>query len=355
LLAVGPKSAGAEPGPACYGRGGELPTVTDAQYVLGYLDPAFFEAGELDFDGDAARAALEKRVARPLGLNLVEAASGVYDIVNSNMAAAIGVVSVQRGYDPREFVLVVAGGAGPIHAAPIARELQIPLILIPRASSVFCAAGMLISDLKHDYVRTYARDFYQIQPDEIRKMLAEMTATARQTLKAEHVQTSRIEVVYSADLRYVGQFNEVEVPLPPGGRITRTGLDRMAEDFHARHDGLFGYSMRGAPLELINLRVTARGKTEKPKLDRFKPTGASAAHARTGKRRAYFSGRFHEVPVYDGLKLDAGNKVAGPAIVVQRTTTIIVPPDFDLLCDEFRNYLMFGKGKNVGRLCKALR
>ncbi|MGH8245947.1 MAG: hydantoinase/oxoprolinase family protein, partial [Gammaproteobacteria bacterium] len=288
-------------------------------------------------------------------LGLVQTANGIFDIVNSNMAAAIGVVSVQRGYDPREFVLVVAGGAGPIHAAPIARELQIPLILIPRASSVFCAAGMLISDLKHDYVRTCACDFGEVEPDEVRRLLAEMAASARETLKTEHVPDKRVEIGYSADIRYVGQFNEVEVPVPSASRINQANLQKMAGDFHARHDSLYGYSMRGAALELINLRVTARGRTDKPKQDKFRRRGASVAHARIGKRCAFFRGRYRDVPVYDGLKLDAGNKVAGPAIVVQPTTTIIVPPDFDLLCDDFRNYLMFNKGDNAERLCKALR
>ncbi|MBI1731559.1 MAG: hydantoinase/oxoprolinase family protein [Gammaproteobacteria bacterium] len=355
LLAVGPKSAGAEPGPACYGRGGTKPTVTDAQYLLGYLDPAFFEAGELDFDGEAAHRAVEQHVAKPLKMDAVQAAAGIYDIVNNNMAAALGVVSVQRGYDPREFVLIVAGGAGPIHAAPIARELQIPLILIPRASSVFCAAGMLISDLKHDYVRTYARDFDQIDPAEVERLFAEMAAAARKVLKTEHVADSRVEITYTADIRYVGQFNEVEVPVPSRGRISQAALKKMAEDFHRRHDGLYGYSMRGAALELINLRITARGRTEKPKQEKYQRQGGASTHARIGRRRAYFGGRFRDVPVYDGLKLDAGNRIAGPAIVVQPTTTIIVPPDFDLMCDDCMNYLMYGKGRNVDRLCRALR
>lgn len=355
LLAVGPKSAGAEPGPACYGRGGKLPTVTDAQYVLGYLDSKYFEAGELNFDGAAARQAVEQHVAKPLGLDVVAAASGVYDIVNSNMAAAISVVSVQRGYDPREFVLVVAGGAGPIHAAPIARELQIPLILIPRASSVFCAAGMLISDLKHDYVRTYAREFPQVDITEVNSLYAEMAGAARSTLKTERVAAGRITITYSADIRYVGQFNEVEVTAPASGKLTAASLKKMAEDLHARHDSLYGYSMRDAPLELINLRVTARGHTEKPRQEKFRRRGSKSDHARIEKRRASFDGRFREVQVYDGLKLDAGNRVAGPAIVVQPTTTIVVPPDFDLVCDEFRNYLMFRKGANVDRLVKELR
>ncbi len=355
LLAVGPKSAGAEPGPACYGRGGTKPTVTDAQFVLGYLDSKFFEAGELNFDGNAAHRAVEQHIAKPLGMDVVKAADGIFDIVNSNMAAAIGVVSVQRGYDPREFVLVVAGGAGPIHAAPIARELQIPLILIPRASSVFCAAGMLISDLKHDYVRTYARDFEQVDPAEVQKLFADMAAAARKVLKTEHVPDKKVEITYTADIRYVGQFNEVEVHMPSAGKINQAVLTKMAGDFHKRHDSLYGYSMRGATLELINLRITARGRTEKPKQEKYKRKGSASTHARIGKRRAYFNGRFREVPVYDGLKLDAGNRVTGPAIVVQPTTTIIVPPDFDLMCDDFMNYLMYGKGQNVDKLSNALR
>jgi N-methylhydantoinase A len=354
MLAVGPKSAGAEPGPACYGRGGTKPTVTDAQYLLGYLDPALFEAGEINFDRTAAERAVREHAADPLKMDAVTAAAGIYDIVNSNMAAALGVVSVQRGYDPREFVLVVAGGAGPIHAAPIARELQIPLILIPRASSVFCAAGMLISDLKHDFVRTYARDFAQVNAGDVRKLYAEMRTAAERVLKAEKVPARRIEIDYAADIRYVGQFNEVEVAVPGGGKIDAKTLARIAEDFHARHDSLYGYSMRGAPLELINLRITARGRTDKPKQEKHKRKGSGSAHARIGRRKAYFEGKFRDVPVYDGLALAAGNKVAGPAIVVQPTTTIVVPPDFDFLCDDFDNYLMYAKGQNVDRLCKAL-
>jgi len=190
---------------------------------------------------------------------------------------------------------------------------------------------------------------------EVKTLFAEMAATGKATLKSENVPDRKIEINYSADIRYVGQFNEVEVPLPSVSGLNKSSLKKLANDFHARHDSLYGYSMADAPLELINLRITARGKTEKPKQDKYGRKGASAAHARIGKRRAYFDGRFREAPVYDGLKLDAGNKVAGPAIVVQPTTTIIVPPDFELMCDDYRNYLMYGKGESVDRLCKALR
>jgi N-methylhydantoinase A len=322
LLAVGPASAGAEPGPACYGRGGEKPTVTDADLLLGYLDPGFFHGGELALDDDAARRAIGT-LAGELGLTETEVASGIYELVNANMAAALGVVSVERGHDPREFVLVVAGGAGPIHAAAIARELEIPQILVPRESSVFCAAGMLISDLQHDYVRTYARE---PDADEMERIYAELEAEALETLAGEGVPRERVELTRSVDLRYAGQFNEVEVP--------------RAEDFHERHEVLYGYSMPGAPTELINLRLKARGITEKPRLQGSQPGGEDPSGALKGHREAYFDGAFASVPVYDGLALVNGNVVLGPAIVEQPTTTIVLPPDFTARCDEYDNYLV---------------
>jgi N-methylhydantoinase A len=354
LLAVGPKSAGAEPGPACYGRGGKQATVTDAQYVLGYLDPAFFEEGELNFDGEAASRAINDNVAQVLEMDLVAAADGIYQLVNNNMAAALGVVSVQRGYDPREFVLVVAGGAGPIHAAAIARELEIPLILIPRESSVFCAAGMLISDLKHDYVRTCASDIDQIDLDEVNKLFQEMARAAMATLQSESVKDEDMKINYSAELRYVGQFNEVEVAVPESGELNQAVLEQMCQAFHDRHDALYGYSMQGAAMELINLRVSGSGRTHKPKQETHAFAGDDAGTTKIGQRQAYFDEGFQETPVYDGMKLQNGMQLSGPAIVVQATTTIVVPPDFALLCDEFNNYLMYPKDENVTELCSTL-
>jgi N-methylhydantoinase A len=262
-------------------------------------------------------------LAGTLRLTELQVASGIYELVNANMAAALGVVSVERGHDPREFMLVVAGGAGPIHAAAIARELEIPKILVPRESSVFCAAGMLISDLKHDYVRTYARE-----PDaaEMERVYGELEAEALATLASEGVPRERVELIRSVDLRYVGQFNEVEVP--------------RAEDFHERHEALYGYSMPGAPTELINLRLSARGITDKPKLQGSAPGGEDPAGALKGHRDAYFDGGFEHVPVYDGLRLVNGNVVSGPAIIEQPTTTIVLPPDFDVRCDAHDNYLV---------------
>lgn len=355
LLAVGPKSAGAEPGPACYGRGGTQATVTDAQHVLGYLDPAFFEKGEISFDSEAARSAINKNVAEVLDMDVVSAADGIYQLVNNSMAAALGVVSVERGYDPREFVLVVAGGAGPIHAAAIAQELEIPLILIPRESSVFCAAGMLISDLKHDYVRTYAKDIDQINFEDVNNLYQQMASSAVDTLNSESVGEEDMKIAYSADLRYVGQFNEVEVAVSDSGKLDQPLLEQMCQAFHDRHDGLYGYSMEGAALELINLRVSGSGMTEKPKLESYSKSKENVESAKIGERQAYFDGEFTQTSVYDGMKLENSMRLVGPAIVVQPTTTIVVPPGFALLCDEFNNYLMFPEEGNVDELCKSLQ
>jgi N-methylhydantoinase A len=348
LLAVGPKSAGADPGPACYGHGGTQPTVTDADLLLGYLDPEFFHGGELTLDVDAARRAVAG-IADELGLNETDAAAGIYRVVNANMAAALSVVSVQRGHDPREFVLVVAGGAGPIHAAEIAKELEIPLILVPRESSVFCAVGMLITDLKHDYVRTYARDLDKVDLDEVSGLYRDMAADARQTLGDEGVSDDRIEIDFAADLRYVGQFNEVEVP-SSGGEVTSEVLDTMVAAFHKRHDTLYGYSMPGAPIELINLRVSARGVTDKPQFSTVEAGGEDPSAAKRGERSAYFEGEFVDVPVYDALRLVNGNVVTGPAIVDQPTTTIVVPPGFQLVCDHYNNFLMHPEETNIDEL-----
>lgn len=350
LLAVGPASAGAQPGPACYGRGGELPTVTDADLLLGYLDVESFEGGELDVDVAAAQAAIELHVAKPLNMDLITAAKGIYDIVNANMAAALGVVSVQRGYDPREFVLIVAGGAGPIHAAAIARELDIPLILVPRESSVFCAAGMLLSDLQHDFVHTHACDIDQVDREEVGRRYREMSEAGERTLSEEGITGDRMAIHFSADLHYIGQFNEVEVPVPAALAMTTADLETVVEAFHRRHDTLYGYAMRGTPVELINLRVSARGITEKPDLMRGAAPGESPEQVLLKQRPVCFDGEFVETPVYDGLRLHVGTRIKGPAIISQPTTTIVVPPDFELSCDDFDNYLIYSQGQDAAEL-----
>lgn len=354
LLAVGPKSAGADPGPVCYGRGGTEPTVTDAQYMLGYLRPEFFEKGELEFDPEAPLRAIEEKIASPLGLNLIDAAYGIYQLANTNMAAALNVASVQKGYDPREFALVVAGGAGPIHAAPIARELDIPLILIPRASSVFCAAGMLISDLKHDYVQSYIKEYDHIEINEVNAIYAGMAEKALSTLEKEGLPKEKTVLNFSADVRYLGQFNEVEVASFDGGEFTQDHLESMINNFHQRHNELYGYSMPNDTIELINLRLSANGLTIKPNFEKIAYGGTDPSVALLGVREAIFDEGALQTKIYDGMKLTYGHQIDGPAIITQPTTTIVVPPDYQLVCDEFNNFLMHKKGTEVKDLITNL-
>ena len=353
LLQVGPKSADAEPGPVCYGLGGTEPTVTDADLLLGYLDPEFFLGGEIRLDRERAALAMQERIAKPLGLSETEAAEGIYRIINDNMAAALRVVSVERGYDPREFALVVAGGAGPLHAGMIARELGIPLVLIPRESSVFCAAGMLISDLQHDYVRTLTREWQHLSLTEVNQIFTELEDDGRTNLAQEGIAADQVRIEASLDMRYVGQFHEVEVATPH--RLTQDDLQAVERRFHHTHDTLYGYALPGAPLEVINLRLRAMGVTEKPHFEAVPYVGTDPHSALKGSRSAFFAGEWHEVPVYDGLKCEHGFIIAGPALVEQPNTTILVPPTYTLVCDAYRNYVMHTAERRLDDLLKDLR
>lgn len=358
LLQVGPKSAGADPGPVCYGLGGDEPTVTDADLLLGYLDPDYFHGGRIKLDLDAAKRVIREKVWNKLGITEIEAANGIYRIVNSNMAAGLRVVSVARGYDPREFALICAGGAGPIHAGMIAREIDIPMVIIPKGSSVFCAAGMLMSDLRHDYVRTYATPVSQADFTRVNQLFAEMKEEAKSTLNREGIPADRIVLDYSVDLRYEGQFNEVEVDLPAGSQhkgVSSFDINHAIREFHKKHDKLYGYSLPGAPVELINLRVTGRGITAKPSFKKAKYRGLDPSAAYKCNRKAYFGNEFMDVPVYDGLKMGYGNLVKGPAIVEEPTTTIVVTEKHDLTCDLYDNYIMFRKGVSVQDTIERLR
>ncbi len=337
MLRVGPKSAGALPGPICYGLGGVDPTVTDATLILGYLDPEFFHGGKLKLKAELAHQGIEK-LGEKLGLDKVSTADGILKIVLMNMADGVMEVSVKRGYDPREFALVVAGGAGPIHATAIAKVLDIPLIIVPRESSVFCAAGMLLSDLKHDYVRTYNAPLGEHDLAKIKELYQQMQYEALLTLKSEGIPQERVSIFISADLRYIGQFNDVEVPWK-GFNLGDT-VYLLADAFHHRHESLYGYSMPGSSVEFINLRLTALGVTDKHTLSKYPYSSGDPSPALKGVRAAYFEGKFLETPVYNGLKLQYGNLVTGPGIVEQINTTIIVSPGYRLYCDEYNNYII---------------
>ncbi len=327
LLRMGPASAGAMPGPACYGRGGDEPTCTDADLVLGYLDPDFFAGGKLPLDATRARRAIERRIARPLGLDPVAAAAGMYRVINSNMANGVREITVKRGLDPREFPLVVAGGAASLHACMIAGELEIPRLLVPSTASTLCATGMLLCDLRHDFVRSAVGPLESFA-GELDEMIAEMSAEGEELLGREGA--TQIEHQVALDLRYLKQYHEVTVRVPD--------LAAVAGVFHAEHNRLYGYDLEaeGTGLELINVRVLSFGRTAAPPLPRLKDGGSDPSLALKGRRRAFVpeSDSVEEVPVYAGEKLLAGNEIPGPALIERTDTTVFVSAAYGARVDD---------------------
>lgn len=343
LLRMGPRSAGASPGPACYGRGGREPTCTDANLLLGYFDPKNFAGGRLELSVEAARSAVEERIARPLGLSVEEAAAGMHRVIDANMAHGVREVTVKRGLDPRDFPMVVAGGAGGLHACAIAKELGIRRIVFPPTASVLCAAGMLMTELKHDFVRSCVARLDALEPETLRALVAEMAAEGKAMLAREGVPESGRRVEVTLDLRYRKQYHEVQVP-GLAGAVERGDLAAVAEAFHAEHDRLYGYSLRdeGVGIEVINVRVRAVGAVERPRLPR---AAAAAGDPGRGARPAYSpeDGGFVETPVFDGTALGRGFEVEGPALIERPDTTLFVTRAFRARVDELGSILLEAK------------
>ena len=346
LLRMGPQSASSDPGPACYGLGGKEPTCTDADLVLGYLDPDFFAGGRMPLHRNLAEKAIEEKIAKRMGYDLFEAAAGMYHVINVNMAAAVREVAVKHGQDPRDFPLVVAGGAGPNHSCMIALELENPVLIVPRESSIFCAAGMLMSDLKHNFVRTYAVNLNDADPQIFGRLFDEMKREGKQLLISEGMRESDVEYRYSLDLRYVKQYHEVEVEVT-AQEVDRFDIEAMARRFHPAHNALYGYSLedQGTPVELINMRLVCIGKTEKPEFQRQEYSGEDPSRAYKRDRRIYLplQKTFREVGVFDGPALQFGNRVEGPAIIEQVNTTTFVAPEFNVLTDRYGSFTMYLK------------
>ena len=345
LLKMGPQSAGARPGPVCYGFGGAKPTCSDANLVLGYLNADYFAGGRMKLDEDAAKSAIEEKIAQPLGLSLVKAAFGMFHIMNVNMASAIREISVQKGYDPRDFPIICAGGAGPIHAAMIAEELEIGQIIIPKESSIFCAAGMLLSDLKHDLVRSYHTVIDSEQTDiaRFKGLASQLEEEGAAILTGEKIPQDRQVFDHILDLRYVGQYHEVPVEVSRDD-VMAFNEAAIKNAFHAAHDRLYGYSLseEGTAVELVNMRLTAVGISHKPVFKEDGPHGQDASQAVKGKRSVYLPSEegFSTVDVYDGDSLRRGNRLSGPAIIEQVNTTTFVPTGWNVECDPYGNYLL---------------
>ena len=337
LLKVGPDSAGADPGPACYGAGGQEPTVTDADLVLGYLDADFFLGGRMRLDVEAARRAIETRVARPMGLGLTEAAWGIHRVVNENMAAAARVHGIERGKDLRGYPLFAFGGAGPVHAWNVGRILRVPRVLVPYGAGALSAYGLLAAPLAFDFVRTAPQRLTTADWELINRLFQEMEGEGRRILRTAGVPEAQITVRRSAEMRYSGQGHEVDVQIPPGA-LSAASLATITESFEAAYRLLYSRTPMGVPLEALNWRAVVSG----PAPDLTITAGlaaAAAAPAAKKHRAAYFAeaGGYVDTPVYDRYRLDPGARLAGPVIVEERESTTVVGPGARLSVDPHRN------------------
>ena len=341
VLRVGPQSAGADPGPVAYGKGGSEPTITDANLVLGRLNPDYFLGGEMQLDVEAARRAIEEKCADPLGLEVAVAAHGIVEIANAAMMNALRLISVQRGYDPRDFVLMAFGGAGPVHANRLAAENEIPLTVIPMSPGVTCAMGLLVTDLKHDYSVTLIRRVDLVDPAEVEDAYLQMQAQGRETLAREGMATEEMTFLRQVDMRYVGQSYELTVLLPDG-RLTSTTIARVLDQFHREHDRAYGYAAPSEPVEFVNLRLTAIGKIAKPRLREVEQVNDDAALAQKATRRVYFAeaSGYVDCPIYDRYRLGAGCVVEGPAVVEEIDSTTVIHPGYQAQVDTFGNLIL---------------
>jgi N-methylhydantoinase A len=339
-LRVGPQSAGADPGPAGYGKGGREPTVTDANLVLGRLNPHYFLGGEIALDVERARRAVHERCARPLGLDVEAAALAVVEIANSAMVSALRLVSVQRGYDPRDFVLVAFGGAGPVHANRLAAETEIATTLIPPGPGLFSALGLLVSDLKHDYSAAVMRRADRLDLPGLAAALGRLEEEGRAALAREGVTPEDMAFRCQADLRYVGQSFELTVPLP-GSVPGPEAVARALEHFHSEHERAYGYSAPAEPVEWVNVRLTALGRIAKPGL-RDWARGGDGRAAQKATRPVYFAECQGAVacPVYDRSLLAAGSALEGPAVVEEPDSTTVLHPGYRAAVDRFGNLLL---------------
>jgi len=338
MLKVGPQSAGAEPGPACYSNGGQAPTVTDADLTLGWLNPDFFLGGKFKLDAAAATNAIAKQIAEPLGLELIEAANGIIRIVNSQMVEALRLVTVSRGEDPREYVLVAFGGAGPVHAALLAEELKIPRVLVPASPGLAAAMGLLVSDLKRDYIQTHFAELEKVAAGEVQRRFEAMEQVAQEEFEAQGISPEQIRHGRAIDLRY--SIQKYELPVTVAGTVLtetdKIGWRRMFDELHEKHYGSRAEDQR---VELVNYRLTTKVILPKPLVSESAMQGERPDAALKGHRSAYFDG-WHDCPIYDRERLVCGNRIHGCAIIEQMDSTIVIHPRQAAQVDRFGNIII---------------
>ncbi len=341
LMKVGPQSAGADPGPACYGLGGTEPTVSDADLVLGLLNPDYFLGGEMALDPDSAQKAIEDRLAGPMGMSVTRAAHGIHEVVNENMATAARMHASEQGLDIRGSALVAFGGAGPVHAYQVAKVLGINRVVCPLGAGVMSSIGMLVAPKSFDSVQSYISRLDSVDWDHVSSIYETMESSAVELLTLAGVEAEDIRIERSADMRYVGQGFEIVVPVP-GGKLGPGLQETLAATFSETYKSLFGRILTDVPVETITWRLSASEPPPRPDI-RFR-TAESPAHAGgvKGERPVFLTeeGRFIDCPVFDRYGLEPGATVNGPAIVEEREATVFVGPDARCAIDEHLNLVM---------------
>ena len=339
-LKVGPESAGANPGPAAYGLGNENPVVTDANLVLGRINPHYVLGGRLKIDAELSKKAVKAKIADPMGIGTEEAALGIVKVVNSNMARAIRVITVEKGHNPSDFTLVAYGGAGPLHAVHLAQEMGIRTVLIPPAPGALCALGLLTADIKKSYVRTAIASYDEMTPEQINAVMSSLRDEGSAWLDSEKVPSERRKFHGIAEMRYVGQNYELQVEIPTEN-ITASDIEKMKQDFFVAHEKNYGYYNPNAPVQFVNFRCEATGIVKKPNLAELETTLDDPSKAEIGRRVVHFeeSGAV-DCPVYDRAKFGRAERVNGPCIIEQMDSTTVVPPNTWFSIDKFGNLII---------------
>lgn len=335
-LRVGPQSAGADPGPACYGKGGEEPTVTDANVVCGYLPPRLL-GGAMQLDVDRAKVAVNK-IAEATGLDIYQAAEGILKIVNENMFGALRLVSVQKGYDPREFALMAFGGAGPLHGNALAELMGSYPLIVPPAPGLLCAMGDLSADFRDEFARTYIRTADQIDREELTAMLHELGQEARAMLEAEQIPPERQDIQYSIDMRYYRQGYEIPISVEPDA-FQSNGVGTLVARFNAAHERLYGFQLDSV-VEVVNVRAVGIGRVTRIALPEAEPGEADPGAAHVGEQEIYRNGEWRVAQVYDRTQLRPGNHIEGPAIITELDSTTVVLPHHVAEVDRYYNLLI---------------
>ncbi|MDP2605235.1 MAG: hydantoinase/oxoprolinase family protein [Deltaproteobacteria bacterium] len=344
LLRVGPQSAGADPGPACYGRGGTQPAVTDADLILGYVPADYFLGGEIPLDRERAEKAI-RTVSEPLGIDVATAAMTMFTTVNSLMADKMTEISTKRGHDVRDFTLVVGGGAGPVHGAYVADLLEIPTVIIPRYAATYSAFGMLNMEVGRNFARSLLLRKAFLDLDRVNQQFGEMEEEARQVLGEIGIAPENTTLRRSIEMRYLGQFHELEVLDIPVGKLGAAEIDQIIESFHRRHKAIFTFDMPKREVEFLNLQLKATLRHEPLKLAEIASASGGADQAIKRRRPILWNlaKGYEETAVYDGDRLAAGHRIDGPAIVEEAATTVVIPPNYVCAVDKIKNYILSRK------------